>query len=228
VTTLLKKSKVSINTGTMKILVLLAAIFVSVRSKELQLDELLQAELHEPDYDHAKTMKIETPDVFGRRGRRRACHENGVVAGWCDAHINPALECAILPDFDEYGCSCLGDHALCPDDCVGGGEALVKTHFGIRCQGIPKDEPNYVLRESHAMNHCENNGVVASWCDDYINPHLTCELLVDKDQYACNCGHKAAACPTDCVGGLEPVEKTSSYVRCQGIPIDQPNYILKE
>jgi hypothetical protein len=39
-----------------------------------------------------------------------------------------------------------------------------------------------------------------------------------------------AACPTDCVGGLKPLNHDvtmSKYeVHCKGIPVDEPNYDL--
>jgi len=187
-----------------------------------RLDELFEEVLEE-----TIDTSLERPDVFSMRGKREACHENGVVASWCDKFQNPSLGCAILPDFDEYGCSCLGDAAVCPDDCVGGTEPAVKTHYGIRCGGIPVDEPNYILRESHPLNRCENNGIVSSWCDDFVNPHLECHISPLVDEYSCKCG-KASNCPTDCVGGMEPIEKTHRLVRCKLIPVDQPNYILKE
>lgn len=105
---------------------------------------------------------------------------------------------------------------------------VVEEHYGIRCGGIPKDEPNYILKEPrHTVNHCEHNAAVASWCDDFVNPHFECKLSV-ADEYSCKCDGKVANCPIDCVGGVEPVEKLHHLVRCKGIPMDQPNYFLKK
>jgi hypothetical protein len=171
--------------------------------------------------------KVEKPDPLTVNGQRVKCHESGVIASWCDTKVNPALECSIVPDFDEYGCACLGAASNCPDDCIGGLEPIERTHYGIRCAGVPQDEPNYILREYHALGRCENNALVSSWCDDYVNLHLTCSINPAKDEYSCNCGGKHNSCPDDCIGGLAPIEKTSSSIRCQGIPLDQPNYILE-
>jgi len=82
----------------------------------------------------------------------------------------------------------LGKAALCPTECIGGGEPVVKTHYGVRCQGIPQDMPNYVLKERHVAKRCENNAPVAAWCDDYVNKHLECGLYPEDDQYICKCG----------------------------------------
>lgn len=172
---------------------------------------------------------MERPDVFANRaGGGVACHENGVVAGWCDEHLDPNLDCVIFPHFDSYGCSCIGDASLCPDDCIGGKAPLEKTHYGISCAGIPIDEPNYILKEHHAPNRCENNAVVSAWCDDYVNPHLECHLLEAEDEYKCHCSGRKANCPDECINGGELIEKTKDMVRCKGIPVDQPNYIIRE
>jgi len=66
---------------------------------------------------------------------------------------------------------------------------VVKTHYGVRCQGIPQDMPNYVLKERHVAKRCENNAPVAAWCDDYVNKHLECGLYPEDDQYICKCGY---------------------------------------
>lgn len=168
------------------------------------------------------------PSVFAKSGR--PCLSNSIVASWCDAEAlgSPNVECVIFPDFDAYGCSCIGEAALCPTECIGGKEPEQKTHYGISCLGIPEDEPNYVLKETHALNRCESNAVVSSWCDDFVNEHLECHINQKMDEYTCHCPGQAAACPDDCVGGHDPLEKTHSMVRCKGIPLDQPNYILKE
>jgi hypothetical protein len=173
---------------------------------------------------------VDLSTAFPYRGTRSVpCHENGVVAGWCDVHLDPPnLECRIMPEFDMYRCSCVGSPSACPNECVSGSYEVEKTKFGISCGGLPKDEPNYILRESHPLNRCENNGVVAAWCDEFVNPHLECGLVVGSDEYYCKCSGKASNCPTECIDGLEPIEKSHSVVRCKGIPVDQPNYILLE
>ncbi|ACI65337.1 predicted protein [Phaeodactylum tricornutum CCAP 1055/1] len=199
--------------------IVLLAISLSTAEITGEFDEILAKEL---------PRQVEIPDVFGGRGHRRSCAENGKVAAWCNTEHTPSLACGILPDFDEYGCACLGDASSCPDECISGFTPSAKTHYGIRCQGIPPDEPNYVLKENHALNRCENNAVVSSWCDDFVNMHLTCKLHEDVDEYSCHCGGKHSACPEDCVGGLTPIETTHNVIRCKGIPLDQPNYILKE
>ena len=170
------------------------------------------------------------PNVFAvPRGKLIPCHENGVVASWCDVHIDlPNMECLLSPELDAYGCACVGTPALCPDECVDGTPPVEKTKSGISCRGIPHDEPNYVLREAHPLNRCENNAVVASWCDEYVNPHVECGLAIAVDEYYCRCSGKVVNCPTECVAGVEPIEKTHGIVRCKGIPLDQPNYIILE
>lgn len=216
---------------TMKVLFLLVlwSLPVKVRSVYGVSEDLLEELLVHEGIHHDATSEIERPDVFGDRGARMPCSENGVVAAWCDGFVRPGLECGILPYFDEYGCTCLGDSALCPEDCVGGGAPVERTHYGIRCVGIPQDEPNYILREDHrALHRCGDNAVVAAWCDESINPHLTCHLRTGSDSYSCACGGRASACPTECIDGQPPIEVTSSLIRCEGIPVDSPNYILKE
>jgi hypothetical protein len=59
-----------------------------------------------------------------------------------------------------------------------------------------------------------------------MNKHLTCSLHPDTDEYMCLCKNKHAACPDECIGGEIPTSKTKFSVRCGGIPMDQPNYIL--
>ena len=187
------------------------------------------------------SLGVERPDVFFNRGKQVPCHENGVVASWCDSAVNPSLECAILPDFDEYGCSCLGNAASCPEDCVGGTPPEEKTHYGIRCGGIPRDEPNYVLKskKEHSSNfhqhvldnrgtkiECHENGVVASWCNSAVNEELECVIFPASNEYGCSCLLNAASCPEDCFGGIEPIEKTHNGILCKGIPEDEPNYVL--
>lgn len=104
---------------------------------------------------------IETPDVFDRRGTVHKCNENDVVNAWCDAHILPDLGCGLLPEFDEYGCTCFGHPNECPTECIGGTEPLLKTHYGIRCGKIPNNVPNYILKERHALQRCEENSLVS-------------------------------------------------------------------
>jgi hypothetical protein len=171
---------------------------------------------------------LEIPSIF-ERGDLNHCEGNGVVSSWCDSSVNPELECVLLPDFDQYGCSCHGHPHSCPTDCVGGKEADQKMHYGIQCLGIPQDECNYVLKETHEPNHCENNAIVSSWCDDYVDKHLACSLHPDTDEYMCLCKGKHSACPIECIGGEMPTSKTKFSIRCGGLKdvVDQPNYILK-
>lgn len=180
-------------------------------------------------------VEVEIPSIFGWDFNERHCENNGVVASWCDETIQPTLKCALNPDFNEYGCSCRANPALCPTECIGGVASQDRTHFEILCVGIPTDEPNYILKEGLLPNshheHCENNAVVASWCDEFVNPDLKCGLLPIADEYVCSCYGNPAACPTDCVGGTQPLSRGNNFpkfeVHCQGIPIDQPNYELK-
>lgn len=180
-------------------------------------------------------VEVEIPSIFGWDFNERHCENNGVVASWCDETIQPTLKCALNPDFNEYGCSCRANPALCPTECIGGVTPQDRTHFEILCVGIPTDEPNYILKEGLLPNshheHCENNAVVASWCDEFVNPDLKCGLLPIADEYVCSCYGNPAACPTDCVGGTQPLSRGNNFpkfeVHCQGIPIDQPNYELK-
>jgi hypothetical protein len=178
--------------------------------------------------EEIRTRQVETPDVFAQADEVLHCEENAVVHSWCDSAQFEELKCGILPDFDEYGCTCMGKTSLCPEECIGGTEPVERTHFGIRCKGIPQDSPNYILKERHPLKRCENNLVVSSWCDDYVNPHLECGLYEEDDQYICKCSGKATNCPDECIGGGEPIVKTPHSVLCSGIPVDSPNYIIKE
>jgi hypothetical protein len=90
---------------------------------------------------------------------------------------------------------------------------------------------------------CENNLLISSWCDNTINPHLTCYMDVMNDQYGCHCSGKMSYCPMECIHHhensgdeslssimkmmKEPIERTNHHIMCSHIPIDQPNYILK-
>jgi hypothetical protein len=180
---------------------------------------------------------VEVPrSIFAWSFHERHCEDNAVVGSWCDEAVTDGVKkCAINPDFDEYGCSCPGNAAACPTECVGGGEPHARSHFEVLCLGIPADQPNYILKEGRKhinddTEHCENNAVVASWCDEYVNPGLKCSLLPKNDEYVCRCSGNMAACPTDCVGGLKPLNHDvtmSKYeVHCKGIPVDEPNYDL--
>lgn len=175
---------------------------------------------------------IELPDVFTHhsqgKSKTMSCDTNAVIAAWCDNKISQELECGILPEFDEYGCNCFGDPSTCPTECIGGTEPIQKTHYGIRCNNIPMDQPNYILKEHHALHRCENNLIVSAWCDDYVNRHLECGLYPTDDQYLCKCTGKATNCPDECIDGTEPIVRTHNSVLCSGIPLDSPNYILKE
>jgi hypothetical protein len=164
------------------------------------------------------------------------CQGNGVVASWCDATVNPNLECAIHPSLNLYSCQCDNDPSACPSECVQSGteaaETAKKTKYAIQCRGIPQDEPNYILRSESGgkklpLHHCENNAVVANWCNELTFPEVSCLLLPSLNEYVCSCHGKHSVCPEDCVGGQAPDKKTKHGIRCLGIPVDQPNYILK-
>ena len=185
--------------------------------------------------------EIEIPDVFRHSPARSSCDTNGVVSAWCDVHQFPDdLDCGILPNFDRYGCQCKSDPSKCPSECVGGSELVEKTHYGIVCKNVPMDSPNYVLKEYHTMHGCENNALVAAWCDDYVNKHLECALYPNIDQYLCRCSGKNTNCPNECIDGSDPLVLTHERlggkmstggvgsVLCSNIPVDNPNYILKE
>lgn len=159
------------------------------------------------------------------------CASNGVVAAWCDPAILD-VECTIDKARDMYMCQCPGDPTLCPEECIGNSQQLdqpIKTHHSILCYGIPQDEPNYILKsdKSTPLHHCENNAIVAGWCDEATSPGVSCLLLTGLDEYVCTCHENAALCPTECVEGSTLGRKTKHAVRCQGIPVDSPNYILE-
>mmetsp|Transcript_24506 Transcript_24506/g.29476 ORF Transcript_24506/g.29476 Transcript_24506/m.29476 type:complete len:198 (+) Transcript_24506:69-662(+) len=156
-----------------------------------------------------------------------SCDSNAVVAGWCNSNINPTLECLFFPQFDEYMCTCHGDASVCPDDCVGGTDPYEKAHYWTQCLGIPVDQPNYVLQENQKAIHCAENAVVASWCDEAVDSKLECAMFPETNEYVCKCQGHAADCPVDCVGGESPYKKDHFLTHCKGIPMDQPNYVLK-
>lgn len=223
---------------SMRALVLASLARAAAGSKEF--DELVEEEVrkHKPEQQQRQEMKEEVfamgrPDLFAADTKNVVpCHENGAVASWCDVNLDRAnLECVMLPEFDLYGCSCVGEASLCPTECVNGVKPDKRDRYGISCRGIPEDEPNYILkemRESRPVNHCENNAVVAGWCDDYVNRHLECELRAGEDEYSCRCHGRLSACPDDCVGGADPIRREPGLIRCKGVPVDQPNYVLKE
>jgi hypothetical protein len=78
------------------------------------------------------------------------------------------------------------------------------------------------------LKHCEDNGVVQSWCDSSKNPELECVMLPGFDQYGCSCHGHPYLCPTDCVGGKQADQKMHYGIQCLGIPQDEPNYVLYE
>jgi hypothetical protein len=86
--------------------------------------------------------------------------------------------------------------------------------------------PNIFEREN--LKHCEDNGVVQSWCDSSMNPELECVMLPGFDQYGCSCHSHPYLCPTDCVGGKQADQKMHYGIQCLGIPQDEPNYVLYE
>lgn len=165
------------------------------------------------------------------------CSANGMVSAWCDSSVMD-VECSLLPTLDVYACRCHDDPSACPEDCIPPEDlamdqdplAPMLTHHGILCRGIPEDEPNYVLKtdvSSLPLHHCENNGIVANWCNEATVAGVDCLLLSALDEYVCTCRSNSAACPSDCVGGTTPDRKTKFAVRCSGIPLDTPNYILE-
>jgi hypothetical protein len=137
-------------------------------------------------------------------------------------------QCGMLPDFDEYGCTCYGDPSKCPSDCIGGQVPIEKTHYSIKCNGIPDvtNTPNYILKEWHQLNRCEENSIVSAWCNDYVNRHLACNINTNNDQYVCKCSGKHSNCPDECIDGSTPIERNTNSIVCTGIPNDNPNYIL--
>ena len=160
------------------------------------------------------------------------CEENAVVASWCDERVNPQVECALLKEFDQYGCSCYDNHAACPTECIRGVKPREITRSRIYCPGIPEDTPNYILKEGgvihhHKKVHCEENAIISSWCDEFIDPNLRCSFKPNKNEYACNCHGNAASCPMDCVGGTVPYKRNKFSTHCVGIPMDQPNYVIQ-
>ena len=196
-----------------QLLIAIASTVAASESIASELDQILEKEL--PEVRHL-------PTIFAGRGAKISCAENGVIQSWCPD------DCGILMDHNEYACACK-EASACPDECIDGVQPMAKTGHSIRCHGIPEDEPNYVLKEPvHSKeSHCENNAIVAGWCDDYVNRHLTCTISEKEDTYECYCGGKHAACPDECVGGATPLSKTGNKILCKGIPLDQPNYILK-
>lgn len=78
------------------------------------------------------------------------------------------------------------------------------------------------------VQHCEDNSVVAAWCDSSVMKDVECGLLPQFDEYGCQCYHDPSKCPDECVGGSELVEKTHYGIVCRNLPHDSPNYVLKE
>jgi hypothetical protein len=160
------------------------------------------------------------------------CTSNSVVASWCDTSMEN-VECTLDEVRDMYMCQCPGDPSACPDECVlsesNDLKDPVQTHHSILCHGIPHDEPNYILKtdSSLPLHHCENNGVVANWCNEATSSDIECLLLPTLDEYVCTCHSNPASCPGECVEGSTLGRKTKHAVRCQGIPLDSPNYIIE-
>ena len=201
------------------------------------------------DVVKAQTHDLEIPDPFlvikntsgsgssssgGSTGESisSSCADNALVANWCDSHIlldkdDPdALQCSMLPQFHEYGCSCINHPTLCPLECLEGSELLSKTRSTIRCRGIPKDSPNYVIQEHHHShrNDCADHSLITAWCDDYINKHVECSLYPSLNQYFCRCSGKATNCPLECLEGSDALVQTQHGIVCAGIPEDTINY----
>jgi hypothetical protein len=184
-----------------------------------------------------------------KKGSSTSCGDNAIVLAWCDDDHNKELQCGMSREYDEYGCVCYDHPSLCPTECVEGTMMIQKTHHSIRCQQIPLDEtPNYdiihpqqpvpedsIVDDDIATIGCDNNLLVASWCDDKLNPHLTCRIKPQVDTYECHCSGKMAFCPFECIhqqSGQDnenhpPIERTTDQITCAHIPMHQPNYILK-
>lgn len=162
------------------------------------------------------------------------CSSNGVIASWCDSSIND-VECTIDQARDVYMCQCPEDHSSCPEECIGSIDPSnsltlpVKTPHTILCHGIPQDEPNYILKSTTSLplHHCENNALVANWCNEATSSDVSCLLLSALDEYVCSCHSNSASCPIECIEGSTLGRKTKHAVRCRGIPVDTPNYILE-
>jgi hypothetical protein len=175
----------------------------------------------------AEQTGVELPSVF-EQSEFTVCDGNhALLESWCNAKIHEELECVFIPKFDQYGCSCHGHASLCPTECADGSAPDQKTHYALQCNGIPNDEVNYVLKETHEKNHCENNAIVSGWCDDYIDKGLACSLHPETDEYKCTCEKNPASCPLECIGGVDPSSKTHHAITCKGIPSDDPNFIIK-
>lgn len=71
------------------------------------------------------------------------CGDNAMVSAWCDDYVNPHLECALFRALDQYVCRCSGKATNCPDECLHGSDALIRTSQGVVCTGIPNDTVNY-------------------------------------------------------------------------------------
>eukprot|EP00980_Cylindrotheca_fusiformis_P007215 scaffold1525_cov142-Cylindrotheca_fusiformis.AAC.15 len=182
----------------------------------------------------AELLKEDEDSTILLGSKAQECKENGIVAAWCDAS-NSGVECLINQETNTYACMC-NDAAVCPEECIATLEngnvpsKPVSSRHGIVCQGIPMDEPNYVLQNGvdslPSLHHCENNALVASWCNEATVPEVSCLVLPSLDEYVCTCMNNAAACPSECVGGGIPDRKTHNAIRCRGIPMDSPNYII--
>ena len=102
---------------------------------------------------------------------------------------------------------------------------------------VPKRKNNVMLLDSknnknlddeNRMETCDENMLVASWCDEGINPQVECSVWKQLNQYGCYCYDNHAACPTECIGGKAPTYVSQSSIHCHGIPPPAtPNYILK-
>lgn len=166
--------------------------------------------------------------------KTQTCNENGMVSAWCDSSKSD-VECLIHPESNVYACKCT-DRSACPEECIqtssdADDSRSVKSHHGILCHGIPQDEPNYIIKHTPdqlpSLHHCENNALVAAWCNEVETPGVNCLVLPSLDEYVCTCMGRAAACPSECVNGGKPDRKTHNAIRCRGIPVDSPNYILE-
>lgn len=186
---------------------------------------VLGASLASEDVETVREVPLTDPQVG-------PCTSNSVVASWCDSSLEHR-ECILDEARNMYMCQCPGDPSACPEECILSGSSdsvePVKTHHSILCHGIPQDEPNYILKtdSSLPLHHCENNGVVANWCNEATSADVDCLLLTALDEYVCTCRTNPASCPSECVEGSTLGRKTKHAVRCRGIPADSPNYIIE-
>jgi hypothetical protein len=174
--------------------------------------------------------QLDPSSFFSAKGKV-PCSDNSVVASWCGGSSRREVSCLMQPGLDMYACQCEFDPSACPDDCIDEtSTGPVKNRHSIVCRGIPEDEPNFILKNENLsklpLHHCENNALVANWCNEATVSGVDCLLLPALDEYVCTCLSNAAACPDECLGDRLADRKTNHAIRCRGIPEDTPNYIF--